>query len=287
MDIYSGEFVLTILVNLVITIIGYCTLPFILRLKNGKYEYEKGHKIVIINCIVVWLIFTIIRIEQGNTTSTGAAVFLYYFVNRAILLKPKTTIQKNIEDENEEKFSLSLPNEEITYNKNSWNVYGKDLKVQETIESDKISEDATKNTEKKKLSKREKDQLLIDHLLETEQKLKIGLIISIIIIIILGISCLLVISNSNTEELEKEISSLKSKVSKLSEENTDYFFENMNLKDKADFLDENIVFVIDGYGRYYYTYDQMEQVTQGIGEYSYWAYNKEAAISQGYKAWKK
>ena len=46
------------------------------------------------------------------------------------------------------------------------------------------------------------------------------------------------------------------------------------------------MFVIDGYGNYYYTYDQMEQVTQGIDEYSYWAYNKEQAISLGYKKWK-
>ena len=34
--------------------------------------------------------------------------------------------------------------------------------------------------------------------------------------------------------------------------------------------------VLDGYGNYYYTYDQVQQVTQGK-EYSYWAYNKEAA----------
>ena len=58
------------------------------------------------------------------------------------------------------------------------------------------------------------------------------------------------------------------------------------LQDKANFMDEYIVFVLDGYGNYYYTYDQVQIVTQGVDEYEYWAYNKEQAIYLGYKAWK-
>lgn len=53
------------------------------------------------------------------------------------------------------------------------------------------------------------------------------------------------------------------------------------VKNKLDFIDENIVFVIEGYGNYYYTYDCM--MTKVEGEYTYWAYNKEQAISRGYK----
>ena len=52
-------------------------------------------------------------------------------------------------------------------------------------------------------------------------------------------------------------------------------------KEKLDFFDENIVFVIEGYGDYYYSYDCVQRVTSG--EYTYWAYNKEAAISKGYR----
>lgn len=61
--------------------------------------------------------------------------------------------------------------------------------------------------------------------------------------------------------------------------------ENMVLKDKSDFMDEHIVFILDGYGNYYYTYDCMEEVTEGK-EYSFWAYNKEQAVSKGYKSFK-
>lgn len=54
------------------------------------------------------------------------------------------------------------------------------------------------------------------------------------------------------------------------------------MQDKLDFFDENIVFVIEGYGNYYYTYDCVQKITDGE-EYSFWAYNKEAAKSNGYQ----
>lgn len=57
------------------------------------------------------------------------------------------------------------------------------------------------------------------------------------------------------------------------------------ISEKVDFYDDNIVFVIEGYGDYYFTYDEMVRVTRYEDEYSYWAYNKEQAISKGYKAY--
>ena len=51
------------------------------------------------------------------------------------------------------------------------------------------------------------------------------------------------------------------------------------IKNKLNFIDDNVVFQIEGFGNYYYTYDcMMDRVN---GEYSYWAYNKEAAIGKG------
>lgn len=111
------------------------------------------------------------------------------------------------------------------------------------------------------------------------------------VIIVSGIAIYLKISN-NTSELNEEILNFKKQVSTLREEKNKLYSENTSLKltesknsKKIEFLDENIVFVLDGYGNYYYTYDQVQQVTQGKS-YSYWAYNKESAIGQGYKAWK-
>lgn len=106
-----------------------------------------------------------------------------------------------------------------------------------------------------------------------------------IIIIIMGIYAF-----SKKGEYEDEISDLKSQISRLNRNYNELESEKdsewRKNSEKIEFLDENIVFVIDGYGDYYYTYDQMETVTQGIGSYTYWAYNKEQAIYRGYKAWK-
>ena len=59
-----------------------------------------------------------------------------------------------------------------------------------------------------------------------------------------------------------------------------------SLYEKSEFLDEYIVFVIDGFGDYYYTYDEMITATKNMDEYVYWAYNKTQAISLGYKHYK-
>lgn len=77
----------------------------------------------------------------------------------------------------------------------------------------------------------------------------------------------------------------KEEKNKLSSENTSLKLTDSKNSRKIKFFDENVVFVLDGYGRYYYTYDQMAQVTQGKS-FTYWAYNLEQAIDLGYRAWK-
>ena len=83
------------------------------------------------------------------------------------------------------------------------------------------------------------------------------------------------------------------KVKTLEEEPKNYVVENTNEEyvsyynknhEKLDFYDENIVFVVEGYGDYYFTYNQMiEEVEED--EYSFWAYNKELAIDLGYESY--
>lgn len=98
--------------------------------------------------------------------------------------------------------------------------------------------------------------------------------------------------NDRTYELEKEIETLKTQVSaykntnkRLNDDNNSLINSSATTTKKLEFFDKNVVFVLDGYGRYYYTYDQMVQVTQGKS-YTYWAYNLEQAIDLGYRAWK-
>lgn len=120
------------------------------------------------------------------------------------------------------------------------------------------------------------------------KKLKILLIILLIAFLVLGgIFIYLEISdNQEVEDLKKQNSRLQQTIATLNSENASLKSTNTKNQIKVKFFDDNIVFVLDGYGRYYYNYDQVQQVTQGVSEYTYWAYNKEQAINLGYRAWK-
>ena len=58
-----------------------------------------------------------------------------------------------------------------------------------------------------------------------------------------------------------------------------------HIQNKLKFFDENIVFVITGYGNYYSDYDCMLQRV-GNNNYTYLAFNKTAAIGKGYTEYK-
>lgn len=80
---------------------------------------------------------------------------------------------------------------------------------------------------------------------------------------------------------------LNKKEEELLDSYTDYHditdgYTKTYVKDKLDFFDENIVFVIEGTGKYYSDYNCMIQRTRN-GNYEYLAFNKEAAIAEGYK----
>lgn len=53
------------------------------------------------------------------------------------------------------------------------------------------------------------------------------------------------------------------------------------VKEKLKFIDDNIVFEIEEFGKYYYSYDCMMKKVDG--NFSFWAYNKNAAIDAGLK----
>ncbi len=122
---------------------------------------------------------------------------------------------------------------------------------------------------------------------EINKNLKIAIIILVTMLVsVSGIAIYFKISD-NTSELKDEIATLKKQISTLKDEKSKLSSENASLKStnsinskKIDFFDKHVVFVIDGYGRYYYTYNQMEEVTQGKS-FTYWAYNLEQAIDLG------
>ena len=114
--------------------------------------------------------------------------------------------------------------------------------------------------------------------------------IGIILLLVIGIVILVV----NYVELESEIEDLNNKNIELEGKNEELRDDSLYLsdligkydyyytKEKLYFMDESIVFVIEGYGKKYYTYDCMMKKV-GDKDYSFWAYNVEAAKGYGYK----
>lgn len=130
------------------------------------------------------------------------------------------------------------------------------------------------NNKDKKSKRRMKRAIII---------LSIVIAIETIAMIVLGLFQFFAYKNEK-EELEGELRVTRYYRWQNSDKANELQRENSKLKYKCDFFDENIVFVIEGYGNYYYTYDQMKQVTQGK-QYSFRAYNVAQAISLGYRAW--
>lgn len=125
---------------------------------------------------------------------------------------------------------------------------------------------------------------------------KKAIILGIIgIIFFAGLSVYQALDKDNIKkELESEILDLKREIRILKSSN-EYYGNRINniigehtyeyVINKLIFFDDNIVFVIDGYGNYYSDYDCMLQRV-GNNRYSYWAFNKEAAINHGYQEFK-
>lgn len=102
-----------------------------------------------------------------------------------------------------------------------------------------------------------------------------------IIIVFMGISLIAnVLLARNYYNIKLALEKEKSKPEPISGDI--YTGEDLEKDMKLEFYDDNIVFVIDGFGDYYYTYDCMMKKV-GDNQYSYLAFNKEAAINEGYR----
>lgn len=125
-----------LVLDLGLTILLYCLVPVILRIKNGKYEYYKGRKIIIINSIVVCFLIILFQSSQNIEITSGATAIFYYYINKAILLKSKEENQSMVEKEVKvndkivKEINLSYENEVVIRDRsNSFNVYSEDIRL--------------------------------------------------------------------------------------------------------------------------------------------------------------
>lgn len=186
-------------------------------------------------------------------------------------------------------------NENNKYGKNVKNIDNNVKNKKKDIETcNKIS----KNNEKKDLKNSKKNKR--DESESEEEDDDESDSISLVGKLVLGSFLLIVAYNvagvyfsakfdNDTNKLNERIEKLEDENAKLIEENTELNSDllkitglntNEYIVDKLEFFDNNIVFVLQGYGNYYYTYDCVQKITDG--PYTYWLYHKNEAMRRGY-----
>lgn len=245
--------ILYLIIDLIITAFCYMVIPTFIKTLNKTYTNKEANIICLLNSIVVCIFFIILREALGiiQPKIVGGPALFYYFINKHHLLKGTSS-----KKDNQTNVEMSQASNERN-SKNNINL-------------------------KQKKHKREKKKYNINY------RLLIIILISVLIAIFLFIGTYFLVDYIDSlkyqiESSQNSYNSIKTRYETLRKEYSDKQLEYQAKDAKIDFFDEHIVFVLDGYGNYYYTYDQMKQVTQGK-EYSFGAYNKEAAISKGYKA---
>ncbi len=303
--------IITIILNVLITATSYLAVPILLCTMDKKFSHSTIKKIVTINGAVVCLIFIIIKATAG-TVRPSAAVFLWSSVGYFILKKgclntsdthtPKseethetnekqciapsdinTPQSEEIHDTNK-KYSLSWDDEQPNSN---GIFYSKDIYFQDKAEAWKPKEASIPKPIEKQPPKRhnKKGGILATLLILSAALLFVSLNFNI-----LQYNTIAELKEDK-ESSEKETLTeyndyidLKKDYMELKIDYTKLENDINIMSDKVDFYDESIVFVIEGYGDYYFTYDEVIEVTDGE-EFSYWAYNKELAIDLGYTAY--
>ena len=146
------------------------------------------------------------------------------------------------------------------------------------------------------LEEYEKTKKVKDDKQKPEQKNKLLLPLEILIVLfgcsVICIVLLLLGKSDNAKETnDSEIERLKNNLNSKSElaksykEDLDRLTRGHDvgyIEDKLDFFDDSVVFVIEGFGNYYYSYDCMMQKV-GTNAFTFWAYNPEAARDNGYR----
>jgi len=239
--------------------------PFIFQIINrGELEFEKGKNICKYNSIVLFVISVLLKVIANMMFIGGLGAIIYYYINLKLFVGKENKRQfenENWDDFLEGKFKSTGTKTDMNYIR---------LKEEKSNSDDFFDE--------KKLSKmyRVKNRSVISLLF----------VLSLIIILVLG--CTLIFLYQQFDNSKKEyISEIKQKTKTI--ENLNQELDSITqgrsttyTQYKLNFFNQNIVFVVSELGNHYYSYDCLQRMVNG--NYQYLAFNKEAAIAQGYKA---
>ena len=222
-------------------------------MKFSKLSYKKRRNLLIVLIIITWLPATLLEIQYG---SLGAflKVLLYApcFTFIGLLVKLGNSRYENV------------PVSQYVDIKSSSYTDSQDSDLGYAVHRDDFGNSTGDDSSTKR----------------TRPFLKNAFIIILSVTLLISISGNIILwldvreSHNTINQLEADL------------ENADGLYHEMFLDyadyiAKAEFMDQNIVFVLEGYGDYYYTYDAMMQITDSSTFY-FWAYNVEQARNLGY-----
>ena len=166
------EILLTLLLDLAITVFFYLLVPVIFCLRKKSLAQKQIKTIVIINGIVVWLMFQILTLELTGESSSGVAVLLWSFVAYKLLRRyclakdmrekaspaepyvfdKNKTVEDSKSTEPEKIIEISLsPKGETPKKYGNYNIYGADVRFNPenspSVQEKKYSGNKTTSTE--------------------------------------------------------------------------------------------------------------------------------------------
>ena len=260
----------------------YTLYQFIVYYNIRNQKYNSINQLVIILCInFILKSFSLTQRLSGNFTGNFIlclGIYSIYYIPNIIYFAKRRNVFNDVTQK-----ANNMQQE--TYVTNSESVQ-EVIKYEDAINNTTLnkldSKIYTKIFARKKFKKRKTQK----H--KSNYKLLIFILTFLLFVILLSVGAYFTMNYMNSlknqiKNYQNLYADIKTKYETLREEYVDKELKYQTKDEKINFYDKNIVFVLDGYGNYYYTYDQMKQVTQGKS-YSYFAYNKEAAIANGYIA---
>ena len=258
-----------LIVTLFLAAFFYLTVPLIIGFRKKEMSKKQIRKTIIINGFAVWFIIVLLNISIDVEPPSYPSI-LWMWIGYIILEKKFMSKKENTQHLSD----ATLPDEST--------IYAEVKSVDTTSQYPVISQGHSQMPDNIKPHKNSK------------KKTVAIVVLSILLALSTVFSVFMVIGSVGiSEEYETQIAELQEDLDSKSEaynsahesliKYRDYYEDNYA---KVDMMNSNIVFVIEGYGNYYYTYDQMMIATLGDAEYAYCAYNIEQAKGLGYIPWK-
>ena len=285
-QLFEKAYLIAAIDLLIISLITMCIPCIVWLINHRELEYKKGKRLCLWNSIVVSFVSGVLFVEFGFTAIGGLGAIAFYFINKWIFVSDKPSVEEveNISNDIFTYDDLSVKNNVHSglNRSNGYNIYGSDIVlVNDEDEVNTVSENMSESIA----------PVVIEEKNCSNGRIKT--VFLVLLVILLGVTIGATFyyrfkaddAYSSIAELEatnktlsQEISVLESDVTGLKKDITSLKNELEICYREINFIDEFVVFVEDDGTNWYHKY----QCSRFRAD-SFWAYNIDAALAEGYK----